>query len=261
MRILSIIFCLLLINKKYTNGEDNEDDEDPFKTTDPKKREPSPCEICKFFVTELKSRLDESARSKEIIRTGQGLDKKKSFKYLTSELRLTEALHEPHICEKILDYNVHAERKGSNRYAKGMSETMQTLHGLVNKGVKVELGIPYELWDKPSAEVSRMHRACFTFAEKYEENIEDWYFNKQGEVDLLKYLCEERYLIDKNQDCLQEYNKHSINGDNQDQSTSYQNAEQLHKATTSSPHMIPDSLEIPKPPLSQTTPMNNHDEF
>jgi len=28
-----------------------------------------------------------------------------------------------------------------------------------NKGVNVELGIPYELWDKPSAEVSKMHRA------------------------------------------------------------------------------------------------------
>lgn len=47
------------------------------------------------------------------------------------ELRLTEAIHEPHICENILHYNVHAERKGSLRYAKGMSETMQTLHGLV----------------------------------------------------------------------------------------------------------------------------------
>jgi len=48
-----------------------------------------------------------------------------------SELRLTEAIHEPHICENILQYNVHAERKGSLRYAKGVSETMQTLHGLV----------------------------------------------------------------------------------------------------------------------------------
>ena len=27
-----------------------------------------------------------------------------------------------------------------------------------NKGVKVELGIPYELWDEPSAEVSIMQR-------------------------------------------------------------------------------------------------------
>lgn len=25
-----------------------------------------------------------------------------------------------------------------------------------NKGVKVELGIPYELWDKPSVEITNM---------------------------------------------------------------------------------------------------------
>ena len=34
------------------------------------------------------------------------------------------------MCEKILKYNVHAEREGSLRYAKGRSETMSTLHGL-----------------------------------------------------------------------------------------------------------------------------------
>ena len=27
-----------------------------------------------------------------------------------------------------------------------------------NKGVKVELGMPYDLWDKPSSEVSKMQR-------------------------------------------------------------------------------------------------------
>ena len=47
------------------------------------------------------------------------------------ELRLTEALHEPHICDQILNYNVHAERAGSMRYGKGQSETMGTLHDLV----------------------------------------------------------------------------------------------------------------------------------
>ena len=56
---------------------------------------------------------------------------------LFRELRLTEAIHEPHICENILQYNVHAERKGSLRYAKGMSETMQTLHGLVSVSLHV----------------------------------------------------------------------------------------------------------------------------
>ena len=40
-------------------------------------------------------------------------------------------MDDPHICDKILQYNVHKERKGSNRFAKGMSETFETLHGLV----------------------------------------------------------------------------------------------------------------------------------
>ena len=49
---------------------------------------------------------------------------------------------------------MHAERKGSLRYAKGQSQTMATLKGLVQKGVKVDLGIPLELWDEPSVEVT-----------------------------------------------------------------------------------------------------------
>lgn len=60
------------------------------------------------------------------------------------------------ICEVMLQYNLHKERKDSTRFAKGMSTTFQTLHGLVDKGVKVDLGIPYDLWDKPSAEVSQL---------------------------------------------------------------------------------------------------------
>lgn len=35
---------------------------------------------------------------------------------------------------------------------------MNTLKNLVNKGVKVEMGIPYELWDEPSVEVADMKR-------------------------------------------------------------------------------------------------------
>lgn len=47
------------------------------------------------------------------------------------ELRLIEAVHEPHVCNKLLDYDIHAERKKSLRYAKGSSETRRTLHALV----------------------------------------------------------------------------------------------------------------------------------
>lgn len=164
---------------------------------------PSMCEVCKFFVTELQSRLDETGKTKETLQVGHGLDKKKKIVYNKSELRLTEALTDPHVCDKILEYNVHKERSGSNRFAKGRSETMETLHGLVNKGVKVELGIPHELWDAPSAEVTDMQRKCFKMAEEYEDEIEDWYFNHQ-EKDLMTYLCANRALRKDDKKCLTE---------------------------------------------------------
>lgn len=40
----------------------------------------------------------------------------------------------------------------------GASQTLTTLKNLVHKGVKVDLGMPYELWDEPSVEVSDMKR-------------------------------------------------------------------------------------------------------
>lgn len=40
----------------------------------------------------------------------------------------------------------------------GASQTMTTLKNLVHKGVKVELGLPFELWDEPSVEVSDMKK-------------------------------------------------------------------------------------------------------
>ena len=47
------------------------------------------------------------------------------------------------------------------------------------KGVKVDLGIPHELWDKPSAEVTQLKSQCEVMLERHEEDIEDWYFNLQ----------------------------------------------------------------------------------
>lgn len=40
----------------------------------------------------------------------------------------------------------------------GPSQTMTTLKSLIHKGVKVDLGLPYELWDEPSVEVSDMKK-------------------------------------------------------------------------------------------------------
>uniref|UniRef100_A0A161N0L1 Protein canopy 4 n=1 Tax=Triatoma infestans TaxID=30076 RepID=A0A161N0L1_TRIIF len=74
------------------------------------------------------------------------------------------------------------KRTDSTRFAKGMSQTFKTLHNLVDKGVKVDLGIPHELWDKPSVEITNMKTQCETVLEDYESDIEDWYFNHQADI-------------------------------------------------------------------------------
>jgi hypothetical protein len=56
-----------------------------------------------------------------------------------------------------------------------------------DKGVKVELGIPYELWDKPSVEITTLKTQCENLIENHESDIEDWYYSQQGKVSLTKY--------------------------------------------------------------------------
>ena len=107
----------------------------------------------------LKAKLSESEKSHAVVETGYSHTKdKKKTKYVTSELRLIETMEG--ICDRILEYNIHKERKDSTRFAKGQSETFSTLEGLVAKGVKVDIGIPHELWNKPSAEVTQLKTQC-----------------------------------------------------------------------------------------------------
>uniref|UniRef100_A0A3Q3RJ11 Canopy FGF signaling regulator 4 n=1 Tax=Mastacembelus armatus TaxID=205130 RepID=A0A3Q3RJ11_9TELE len=175
-----------------------------FVTADEDERLPNKCEVCKFLTVELQDALEKTGRSKEVLEVGEVLDtgkRRRKIKYNTSETRFTEAVD--NICERILQYNVHAERPGSLRYAKGTSQTMTTLKDLVNKGVKVELGLPYELWDAPSIEVSDMKKQCETMLEQYEEVVEDWYFHHQDQR-LENFLCENHVLETSEQECLKE---------------------------------------------------------
>lgn len=127
---------------------------------------------------------------------------KKRKEYKISETRLIESTDD--VCEQVLKYNIHKERGDSTRFAKGMSETFQTLHGLVNKGVKVELGIPEELWDKPSAEITQLKTQCEMLLERHEPDIEEWYFHKQESGPLIDFLCRDRVLAKKDSECLYE---------------------------------------------------------
>lgn len=87
--------------------------------------------VCKVLSTELESRLAETGKSNDVIELGYSLDdkNKKRTKYKKSELRLVESLEG--LCDRVLEYNIHKERSDSTRFAKGMSETFKTLHGLV----------------------------------------------------------------------------------------------------------------------------------
>ncbi|KAG8431796.1 hypothetical protein GDO86_019884 [Hymenochirus boettgeri] len=166
---------------------------------------PSKCEVCKYVAVELKSSFDETSRTHEVIDTRYGFleedKKKKKIKYTKSDIRLIEVMEG--LCSRLLEYNLHKERSGSNRFAKGMSETFQTLHHLVHKGVKVVMDIPYELWNETSAEVADMKKQCDVMVENNEEVIEDWYRNHQEE-DLTQFLCARHVLRGQDQSCLSE---------------------------------------------------------
>ncbi|XP_059210140.1 protein canopy homolog 3 [Centropristis striata] len=165
---------------------------------------PNRCEVCKFVSIEMKSAFDETGKTKEVIdRNYRFIDGKGAppIKYVKSDLRFIEVVE--NVCQRLLEYNLHKERTGSNRFAKGMSETFSTLHGLVNKGVNVVMDIPFELWNETSAEVADLKKQCDVLIETYEDVIEDWYKGDQEE-DLTTFLCEKHVLKGQDRACLDE---------------------------------------------------------
>lgn len=174
------------------------------------------CEICKIVSNEITLLLSESDGKHEVLETGYSVQKeKKKTKYAKSELRLIDTMES--VCGRLLEYNIHKERKDWTRFARGKSETFQALDGLVAKGVKVDIGIPNELWHKPSAEITHLKNQCETMIEEHEEDIEDWFFNHKAEnVDkeessssLENFLCRQGRMLKTKEDqkCLDEINK------------------------------------------------------
>ncbi|XP_061090745.1 protein canopy homolog 3 [Conger conger] len=193
----SLIFLTMVLTATVSEAAKKGDDEEWVHL-------PNKCEVCKFVSIEMKSAFEETGKTKEVIDTNyRFLDSKGSppIKYVKSDIRFIEVVE--NVCQRLSEYNLHKERTGSNRFAKGMSETFSTLHGLVNKGVKVVMDIPYELWNETSAEVADLKKQCDVMVEQYEEVIEDWYKGHQEE-DLTTYLCEKHVLKGQDTACLNE---------------------------------------------------------
>lgn len=156
--------------------------------------------VCKYLAIELEDRFDKLGKTSQVIETGYQIDgPKKRIKYTRSELYFIESLEG--VCDRLLEYNIHKERKDSTRFAKGMSSTFKTLHQLVDRGVKVDLGIPMELWDSPSAEITALKQQCEDYLEKYDDVIEQWYWGNRDQQ-LQQYLCRQRALKKDQQSCL-----------------------------------------------------------
>lgn len=193
---MNVFMCVVLFLVSGTSANKSGDDEWVHL--------PNKCEVCKFLSIEMKSAFEETGKTKEVIETNyRFMDDKGAppIKYVKSDIRFIEVME--NVCSRIMQYNLHKDRAGSNRFAKGMSETFSTLHNLVNKGVKVVMDIPYELWNETSAEVADLKKQCDVMVEQYEEVIEDWYKGSQEE-DLTTYLCEKHVLKGQDTDCLKE---------------------------------------------------------
>jgi len=156
---------------------------------------PSRCEVCKLLALEIKARMAETNQLGRIT-IGNQLDSRpaKHFLYKTSEVRMAEVFEEPNVCQRMLKYSLHKERKGSLRFARGTSQTFKTLEGLVQRGVKVDLGIPHELWKEPPAEINDLHKKCFHMLQKHEEALEVWFLHEQDSKDIVDVLCRQREL-------------------------------------------------------------------
>ncbi|KAL9982871.1 hypothetical protein ACROYT_G004981 [Oculina patagonica] len=153
---------------------------------------PTRCHVCKHLVQELQDELERSGKSNEIFRTGQIFqEQRKEINYRKSEVRLNEALE--NACSNVLDYKVHKDKVKALRYEKKESVTFNTLKGLKNRGVKVELGFPYEMWDTPDAEVTRLKSRCELMVETFEDDLTQWYWHHQND-NLTEWLCLERVL-------------------------------------------------------------------
>lgn len=196
LELLLRLLCFVLIFLFATPDSD-----DKFLESEYGVKYATKCEACKIVADELALSLQNSGRTHDVVETGYHMDKKKkAVKYRVSELRLIETLEG--VCETMLSYSIHKERTDVTRFAKGMSQTFQTLHGLVDKGVKVDLGMPYELWDKPNAEVTDLKTKCDTLIEDYEDIITDWYFHLQESVPLHSHLCAKHVLSREDASCL-----------------------------------------------------------
>ena len=114
---LNLALCVIIMTRTLIMADKFDEENYGVKYADS-------CEVCKIVSLEISSALEKSASKHEVIETGYSMEqKKKKTKYAKSELRLVEVMEE--VCDKLLEYSIHKERKDWTRFARGTSETFQ----------------------------------------------------------------------------------------------------------------------------------------
>ncbi|CEF69490.1 Protein canopy homolog 4 [Strongyloides ratti] len=126
---------------------------------------PSKCESCAIIAREFK---DELFKIKNLPKT---ISRNKAEELF---LELNEI-----VCKNMLSYRLDPTRdSGIDRFFKGTPEALKQLKELRDKGVKITMDVPEDLWDKPGIESSLLKQHCESLLEEYEDIIVETIINK-----------------------------------------------------------------------------------
>ncbi|CAD6187322.1 unnamed protein product [Caenorhabditis auriculariae] len=121
---------------------------------------PTKCEICSIVSDEL-----ENALSRVYSKTSSNfIDAVDGF------------------CNVMNQYKIHKEKKGVERFSKEQSKTLNTIKELKERGVQVELGMPFEMFEQPSAEITQIKQGCEGMLEQYEDQLENWFLRSGKDI-------------------------------------------------------------------------------
>ncbi|CAI4223677.1 unnamed protein product [Auanema sp. JU1783] len=147
---------------------------------------PSYCESCVIFAQEFQNKTTRI--------------------HTKSESEVLDMIQ--NICDSMFSYKIHKEKKGVGRFSKEESETMQVLKKLRSQGVKVDLGLPEDMWDAVGVEVQLLKQRCELIIAEYEDEIVEWFLSDRN-ISFEDFLCRQRFLEDRRADmsCLSSHSQ------------------------------------------------------
>ncbi|KAI1724469.1 ATP dependent DNA ligase domain-containing protein [Ditylenchus destructor] len=132
---------------------------------------PTKCESCALFAKELDDAVLKLPK----------MAKDESEAWLIEEFE--------HVCGRMLDYRLHKDKIGLDRFSKQISKTAKTLKELAERGVEITMDVSMDLLDQPSVESGKLKEDCEWMLEQFESEIEKWFFNERKLRSLNEYLC------------------------------------------------------------------------